>query len=47
MVVVESLSEARDFFLKNCIDNCICVNGDKRKEVDCYIDVEEFFKDNN
>jgi len=44
MVVVKSLLEAKKFFLKNHVDNCMCVDGNRREEVGCYMGAEDFFE---
>jgi len=48
MKEVKTLDEAMDFFLSNSCNRCIGINssGD-RKELDCYPEAKEFFKEDN
>lgn len=45
LIRVNSLEEAKGFFLGNCKDNCICIDGNRELEVNCYPDAEKFYSE--
>lgn len=43
MKKVYSIDEAREFFLSNGRDSCLCVKGDDTFVAECYPDAVDFF----
>lgn len=44
---VNSLEEARDWFLENSSGNVMCVKGAEQRECNCYPDAKAFYESGN
>lgn len=40
---VQSLSEARDWFLQNSLGSVWCIKGDQQRECYCYPEARDFY----